>query len=288
MTLVAIILFALACCAVGMVQAQQPQVVLKPLSWIKSRGQPRKAFTQPELEALGQSLKNRQLQPLVCLKDGSIICGERRYRAAQLAGLTHLEVKVIEEELTETQIRVLQLVENMQRQDLTPQEQVHGCIDLMAINPDWTRKTCAAHLHFDPSSISKFLSYLDGIPSLKKAFDDGRIGLRDLNAIAALPKEQQQGLLNLKLSSDLSAAEIEAQSRKARNGKPLAAPVGRIRCLVPGKNATLQIIGASAMSLEEMIEAAQEWVKRAKKAADLGWNCKTLERALLHESKKGG
>ena len=114
------------------------QVVKKSLGWFKAKPQARKRFDETELRQLGDSLKARQLQPLVCLPDGTIIAGERRYRAALLAGMTELEVKIIDDPVTEAECKRLQFTENVQRQDLTGYEQWQGCAELLRLNPGWT------------------------------------------------------------------------------------------------------------------------------------------------------
>ena len=65
-----------------------PVTCKKPVSWFKRKPQIRKRFNEAEDRRLGESLKDRQLEPLVCLPDGTIICGERRLRGAELVGMT--------------------------------------------------------------------------------------------------------------------------------------------------------------------------------------------------------
>src|SRR6266542_1386518 len=283
----AVVLFALAFCAVGMIQqAKPPPAMLWSIDRLKSRNQPRKAFTQAELEALGKSLQERQLQALVCLRDGTLICGERRLRAAKLVGLTHLLVQVIEEDLTETQIRIYQLVENLQRADLTPQEQVHGALELMASTPGMTRKECAAKLHVDPAMVTRWCSYQEVVASVQQAFDQGRITVKDMVAIGALAKEQQEGLLNLKLSSGLSASEVETQSRKKRNGNGAAeVKLSKIPCDLP--NGIKVVLSGPEMSLDDAVEALSEALKAAKEAQGDGLTAKTWSAQMRDKSKPG-
>ena len=103
--------------------------------------QPRTEFDEVELEQLAASLKTHgQLQPIrVRWSAGHgkwiVIAGERRYRAALLVGLESLEVKIAEEPLTEVQVKLWQLTENMQRADLSGYEQWMACAELMCMNP---------------------------------------------------------------------------------------------------------------------------------------------------------
>ena len=96
--------------------------------------QPRKNFEKEKLEALASSIKEHGLiQPIVVKprENGmfTIVAGERRWRAAKLAGLS--EVPCVEGEYTEKQVMELALVENLQREDLNPVEEAEGYRRLM-------------------------------------------------------------------------------------------------------------------------------------------------------------
>ena len=119
------------------------QVVNRPLSWFKIAPQARKRFHEDELRLLGESLKVKQLQPVLAKSDGTLIAGERRYRAAVLVGLTHLLVLVADEPLSDSQFRVIQLSENIHRADLTPVERFQACEELLQLNPTWNLKELA-------------------------------------------------------------------------------------------------------------------------------------------------
>src|ERR1700693_375729 len=102
----------------------------------------RKHFSEEALRQHGESLKkDGQLRPLLVLRDGTLIAGERTLRAAiNFAGLTHVDVKVLEGELSASEIKMLQLVENLPREGLTDPEVYLACKDLMSLNPDWRKK----------------------------------------------------------------------------------------------------------------------------------------------------
>lgn len=85
---------------------------VKPRSWFKlNPNQPRKLPAhdddlsleqRADLIRLGKSLRKKQLQPLLCLPDGTILGGERRFRAAGIEGLETLEVKIVDEVLSDS------------------------------------------------------------------------------------------------------------------------------------------------------------------------------------------
>jgi ParB family transcriptional regulator, chromosome partitioning protein len=260
--------------------------VMKPLSFFKSRCQPRKSFDQKELNALGMSMKVRQLQPLVCLRDGTIICGERRFRAAQLVGMTHLEVRIIEEDLSETQIAVCQLTENMQREGLSGPELWGGCVELKRLNPTWSNRDLAEQLHKDPSMITRILSPSDCISAVQVAFAAGRLGISDCYAISKLPPEQQESMLAKKLSG-ASRDSIESLGRKHRNGSNATVKTKRIKCML-ASGVTVVVSAEGDLSLEDMIEGIAELAKLARKASQDGLDARTFQAVCRDRAKAGG
>ncbi|MEZ0348099.1 MAG: ParB/RepB/Spo0J family partition protein [Thermus sp.] len=104
-----------------------------PLEALVPSPQPRKRFEG--LEALAHSIREKGvLQPLLVrpLGDGkyAIVAGERRYRAARMAGLSEVPVRVVE--LSEKEARLFALVENLQREDLNPYEETVGVLALLS------------------------------------------------------------------------------------------------------------------------------------------------------------
>ncbi len=104
-----------------------------PLEVLVPSPQPRKRFEN--LEALAESIREKGvLQPLLVrpLGDGryAIVAGERRYRAARMAGLSEVPVRVVE--LSEKEARLFALVENLQREDLNPYEETIGVLALLS------------------------------------------------------------------------------------------------------------------------------------------------------------
>jgi ParB family chromosome partitioning protein len=119
-----------------------------PLEALVPSPQPRRRFEA--LEALAQSIREKGvLQPLLVrsLGDGryAIVAGERRYRAAQMAGLTEVPVRVLE--ISEKEARLLALVENLQREDLNPYEETLGVLDLLSEELGKTREEVVSLLH---------------------------------------------------------------------------------------------------------------------------------------------
>ena len=117
------------------------EVVTVPLEALLPSPQPRRRFEN--LEALAESIREKGvLQPLLVrpLGDGryAIVAGERRYRAAKMAGLAEVPVRVLD--LSEKEARLLALVENLQREDLNPYEETLGVLDLLSEDLGKTRE----------------------------------------------------------------------------------------------------------------------------------------------------
>jgi len=124
------------------------EVVTVPLEALLPSPQPRRRFEN--LEALAESIREKGvLQPLLVrpLGDGryAIVAGERRYRAAKMAGLAEVPVRVLD--LSEKEARLLALVENLQREDLNPYEETLGVLDLLSEELGKTREEVVALLH---------------------------------------------------------------------------------------------------------------------------------------------
>ena len=115
------------------VQKSEGQGETLPLSALDPQAQPRRRFEG--LEALARSIREQGvLQPLLVRSLGNgryaIVAGERRYRAARMAGLAEVPVRVLD--LPEKEARLLALVENLQREDLNPYEETLGVLELLS------------------------------------------------------------------------------------------------------------------------------------------------------------
>jgi ParB family chromosome partitioning protein len=122
-------------------EAKSPATSHLPLEALLPSPQPRRRFEN--LEALAESIREKGvLQPLLVRPLGNgryaIVAGERRYRAAKMAGLAEVPVRVLD--LSEKEARLLALVENLQREDLNPYEETLGVLDLLSEELGKTRE----------------------------------------------------------------------------------------------------------------------------------------------------
>jgi ParB/RepB/Spo0J family partition protein len=258
-----------------------PEITRKPLSWFRVNPQVRTTFDEEGLRRLGESLKVRQIQAVLTQPDGTLITGERRFRAAQLVGLATLEVKIADEHLADPEVRRWQLVENMLRDDLKAIEQVDGLEELARLNPGMNNKDLAELLNIDPSMVTRLRSAARCIPAVREALAGGAIGISDAYALSKADEDEQTQLLALKLSG-ASRDQIEQQVRKKRNGTP-AVRVSRIKCPL-ASGAVIQVSGQD-ISLDDMIAALVELLKEAKRASEQGLDARTFQSVMRDKSK---
>jgi ParB/RepB/Spo0J family partition protein len=256
----------------------------KPLNWFKVASQARKHFDEAELRQLGESLRVKQLQPVLARPDGFLIAGERRLRAASLVGLAELMVVITDEPLTESQLRVFQLTENIQRSDLRDSEKWRACEELLRLNPGWANKDLAAHLNLGESTVTKYLAPSRCTAEVQKALEAGQIGITACYEMSRVPAEQQGELLQLKLSGT-SRDGLADRVRKQKSQSTPQVRVKRILCPLPSGISI--VASGQELSLDELIEALGEAQKEAKKAREQGLDAKTFSAVMKDKSKNG-
>jgi ParB family chromosome partitioning protein len=261
-----------------------PTLNTKPLLWFKTNPQVRKTFDEAELRLLGESLRHKQLQPVLAKPDGTIIAGERRFRAAKLVGLKELMVIVTDEPLTEAEVRAIQLTENVHRADLTGHEKWQACKELLELNQGWQGKDLAEHLHLDPSSVTRLLSPSKCSPAWQDSLRDGKVGISDCYAASKLQESEQGGLLALKLSGG-SRDALEQAGRKKRAGSAPAVRASKIKIMLTS-GVTVTVAGDD-LSLDDAIEAVNEVHKEMRKGRDQGLDAKTLQAVCRDKAKAG-
>jgi ParB family chromosome partitioning protein len=159
--------------------------------------QPRKTFTEESLQHLARSLKTAgQLQPIRVRWNAErakwvIISGERRFRAAILAGLKTIACLFIDRPLTESEIRQESLIENLLREDLRPVEAAQGYRELMALN-NWTIPEVAEALNITKGTVSKALALLKLPADIQAEVDEGRISASAAYEVSRLDGEEAQ------------------------------------------------------------------------------------------------
>lgn len=188
--------------------------------------QPRSNMDQAALADLAESIKAQGImQPILVRAIGvdryEIIAGERRWRAAQLAGLD--EVPVIIREVTDEAALAISLIENIQREDLNPLEEATG-IQRLINEFGMTHQTAAEALGSSRSAVTNLLRLLNLAGPVQDMMMQGKIDMGHGRALLALEPAQQIQMANRIVLKGLSVRETEKiiqqlnnpQTRKAR------------------------------------------------------------------------
>ncbi|MEA3386316.1 MAG: ParB/RepB/Spo0J family partition protein [Thermodesulfobacteriota bacterium] len=196
---------------------ESPGFFLCPIEKIRPNPeQPRKHMDQDSLERLAKSIKEKGiLQPLVVWEiDGvyELIVGERRWRAAQKAGLK--AVPVVIKDVSPDELLELALIENIQREDLNPLEEAMAysrLIDELGL----TQSQVASRVGRERPTVANFLRLLQ-LPDYAQAdLLDGRLSMGHARAILMLEdSESQKELRDQIIEKDLSVRQAEALARR--------------------------------------------------------------------------
>ncbi len=249
--------------------------------------QVRKASDPKKQEELNASVKAWGiLQPLLVMASGVLLAGHRRLIAALAAGLETVPVIITDRLLTDSEIRVIQLTENMHRADLKAIEQVEGVEEVARLNPEMTNKDLAdllslELLSLDPSMMTRLRSVSKVIPPVRAALAAGKIGLSTVYAISKCEAPAEQEKMLAQALSGASRDAIEQAGRKSRNGKAATIKLARVKVAMPG--ATLVITGEE-LSMAGVVELLSETLKEARKAADQ-YDVKTWVRMMADKAK---
>lgn len=173
--------------------------------------QPRTSMDQESLTELAESIKAQGvMQPILVrpITDGrfEIIAGERRWRAAQIAGLS--EVPVLIREVSDESALAMSLIENIQREDLNPLEEALG-IQRLIKEFNLTHQTAGIALGSSRSTISNLLRLLNLSAPVQKMMMQGQIDMGHGRALLSLSPAQQIEMANLIAHKQLSVRETE-------------------------------------------------------------------------------
>lgn len=199
---------------------------LTPDQIVPNPHQPRRTINESSIAELAASLKsNGLIQPLIVRKTDTgyqLIAGERRWRAAKLAGLATVPV-VVKDVDTFTQAQMA-LVENIQREDLNPIERAQGYRTLMD-QLGLTQAELAGRLGEERSSIANFVRLLDLAELVRAKIRDGELSLGHAKLLAGVPDIlEQQRLADLVVSQGLSVRNLERLLQSPNSPPPAKVP----------------------------------------------------------------
>ena len=188
-----------------------------PISQVESySAQPRKLFDEDALAELADSIREHGvIQPLTVRKLSSgyyqIIAGERRWRAARLAGLTEIPAVVIEAD--DQKAAELALVENLQREDLNPMEEAAGYQSLIQTY-HMTQEEAARRVGKSRSAVANAMRLLGLQPAARKLVEEGSLSAGHARALLPLSPALQTKAAETVVQGQLSVRQTEVLAKK--------------------------------------------------------------------------
>jgi len=246
----------------------------------------RKLFDEEKITGLSQSYTEvGQQQPILVDRNGNIIDGERRYRAALKAGLKTVGVIVVEEELTAADVLHRQLVTGIHQADLTALEKGRGAKALMT-EKGWSASVTASKLGVSNASLTRFLALLELPIEIQLQIESGQISasvayelahVTDPAHQAELAQQVAQGLLT---RDGVTGAVKRARNPPASGSAPRPARVTAIL----GEDCSVTVSSAG-LTLDSLIEFLGELRAKALKAQQQNLELGTFIKMLRDQAK---
>ena len=186
----------------------------------KNPYQPRKEFSKEKIQELAQSIKeNGLIQPIIVRQSPvigyEILPGERRYRASIEAGLS--EVPVIIKKLSDQDMMVHSIIENLQREDLNPIEEAKAYQSL--IDKGYTHADIAEKMGKSRPYITNLVRLLTLPDFILTEVETGKLSQAHARLLIQLPLKEQKNLLNRIQKEDLSVRQVEQLLKEEKNKK---------------------------------------------------------------------
>ena len=213
-------------------QREEKSTLSLPISQVEScASQPRKLFDPDALADLADSIREHDIiQPLTVRKLQSgyyqIIAGERRWRAARMAGLTQVPAIVIEAD--DRKAMELAMIENLQREDLNPMEEAEGYQTLIQ-NYHMTQEEAAGRVGKSRSAVANALRLLNLTPAVRKLVEEDKLSAGHARALLPLSPALQEKAAEAVISGGLSVRQTEALAKRLAAEKkkaPASPPAG--------------------------------------------------------------
>ena len=203
------------------VEEQGKAITLRLLEIEPNRDQPRKQFDEEALSELSASIAQHGiLQPLLVrpLPGGGyqLVAGERRWRAARMAGLE--EVPAVIRELTDREAAELAMIENLQREDLNPMEEAKGYQTLMETYV-MTQEEAARAVNKSRPAVANALRLLQLPDEVAEMVAEGRLSAGHARAVLSFSEEERLPAAQEAAEKGLTVRELERRAKAARAPK---------------------------------------------------------------------
>ncbi len=209
----------------------QAAVLLKTSELEPNRKQPRRTFSEEALRELADSIaRHGVLQPLLVrpIPEGGyqIVAGERRWRAARMAGVD--EVPAVVRDLTDAQVMECALIENLQREDLNPLEEAQGLQTLME-TCGMTQEDAAKTVGKSRPAVANALRLLNLPPEIQKLVGEGILSAGHARCLLSFPDAKTMRTAADAAVKGASVRELERMAKKANARPKPAGPRSRVR-----------------------------------------------------------
>jgi ParB family chromosome partitioning protein len=246
--------------------------------------QPREEFDEDAIDRLADSLRDRgQLQPIRVRWDESraqymIVFGERRWRAAQKAGLETMLAIIVEGEVGPGELLAIQMIENCVREDLQPIEQAKAFRQLMNLN-GWSARQVARELGIVQSNVVRSLALLELPTAIQDQVEQGALPPATAYEVSKVENPvAQEEIAHRVVAEKLSRAETVEAVRQA--SKPSRAggarrvagqnkePAERSLKTAGGHQVIVVAKGNKGLSVQDWVEALEEAVRVVRSKLD--------------------
>ena len=187
----------------------------------RSPYQPRRRINEERIEELAASIRAQGLlEPIIVRPRAEggyeIVAGERRWRAAQRAGLASIPALV--RDLDDRRAMAIALIENIQREDLNPLEEA-AALKRLQDEYDMTHEAIAAAVGRTRPAVSNLLRLLNLAPGVRRMIDDGELEMGHARALLALPVDEQVAAGRDIVRRSLSVRQTEALVKRLLSGE---------------------------------------------------------------------
>jgi ParB family chromosome partitioning protein len=239
--------------------------------------QPRKWFAEAELSQLAESLRvHGQLVPVIVQKTPTgytLVDGERRWRAASLAGLAMLNAILVDKQPEPSELKLFQLTVNSQRSDLSPLEKAKVFQELMELK-GWNASQLAKAVFVSNSTVTMLLSLLKLAPAVQQLVESGKLELSKAYYLARIEDSAEQERLAMQaVETHLSREQLVGIARHPK------------RIVFKLKDQVLVSITGNDLSLEQIVRVINELGRHAKRALSQGVSAMTLAHQLTDQSQ---